>query len=166
MTVSPITIDNVLRGYFGSVASTITLGTDQLLNPDRLDRPLNKYWMLSVFMYDREAQLARKNEAYEWNEKAAKRLNTLRRLSETNPETAYEYYEENKEALVVGEMLESVFKAAGEGRQYINYLATSPDAAKRHTKEWREEEIKRVKEMEKELYKTLRENRNLIKSAG
>jgi hypothetical protein len=82
-TVSPIKIDNFLQGYFGSVAGMLTMATDQLINPDRLDRPLNKYWMLSNFLHD-PVGTRRINEFYELREKVVPKLNTLNELAKTD----------------------------------------------------------------------------------
>jgi hypothetical protein len=163
-TVSPIKIDNFLKGYFGSVAATVTMFSDQIINPDRLDRPMNKYWMLSVYMYDREAKSADKNAAYEWNEKAGKRLATLRKMSDEDPDAAMSYYEKHEADIIMGAALEEIFKDAGEIRGYINDLNRNPLMIKSMTKEEREAEIKAAREIEQQLFDGLRELRNEVRN--
>jgi hypothetical protein len=162
-TVSPIKIDNFLKGYLGTVASTLAMATDQVINPDRLDRPLNKYWMLSVFMYDRDRKSADKDAAYQWNEKAGKRLATLRQLSDRDPEAAVAYLEKHEQEIILGEALEQVFRDAGDIRRYINDLNRNKVLIDSMTKEQREAEIKAAQVLEQELFDGLRALRNEIK---
>jgi hypothetical protein len=154
--VSPIKIDNFLKGYFGSVAATVTLATDQIINPDRLDRPMSKYWMLSVFMYDQDRKSADKDAAYDWNEKAGKRLATMRKMAKTDPDAAMAYYDKYEDDIIFGTALEQVFKKAGEVRQYINDLNSSRIYIDSMTKEQREAEIKAAQEMERAIFENLR----------
>jgi hypothetical protein len=162
-TISPILIDNTLKGYFGSVAGTVTMATDQIINPDRLDRPMNKYWLLSVFMYDPEVKAARKNEAYNWNEKAAQRLATMRRLGDRDPDAALAYFEKYENDIIMGKTLEQVIRKSGELRRFINDVSTSPLYTKEYTKEQRDEMIKEAMAAEHMLFSEMRAVRNQIK---
>lgn len=159
MTTSPIKIDNFLRGYFGSVATTVMMATDQIINPDRLDRPMNKYWMLSVFMYDRDRKSADKDDAYAWNEKAGRRLATFRNMADRDPDSAMKYYDAHEDEIVLGTALEEIFKDAGEIRRYINDLNSSEVLIQSMTKEERQAEIKAAQELEQEIFGQLRELR-------
>jgi hypothetical protein len=163
-TVSPIDVDNFLKGYFGSAATTVQMATDQVLNPDRLDRPMHKYWMLSVFMYDEDRQSKRKDEAYEWNEKVGRRLATMQNLAQRDPDAAYEYYMKHEQEIVLAKALQEIFKQAGTVRSYINALTRGDAALGDMSKEERESEIKAAREIEREIFQGLRELRNEIRS--
>jgi hypothetical protein len=138
--------------------------SDQVINPDRLDRPMNKYWMLSVFMYDRDAQTARKNEAYNWNEKAGKRLATYRNIADKDPVAAEEYFKTHQKDIIMGEELEETFRDAGEVRAWINDLSSSPLLIEQYTKEQREQMVKDAKEVEKNIYAYLRTIRTEVRN--
>lgn len=161
-TVSPIVIDNFLRGYFGSVAPMVTMATDQLFNPDKLDRPMSKYWFLSNFMYDADMDAARKEEAYRWNETAAKRLATLKSL-ETQPERAEAYFNEHVEDILLGQHIAQVLRQSGEYRRTIKFLTEDPQAAAEYTKEEREEMIKEYRQGDADLFKGLRAMKTQIR---
>jgi len=165
-TVSPIKIDNFLKGYFGSAATTVMMATDQMFNPDKLDRPMNKYWMLSVFMYDRDMDSRDKNDAYNWNAKAGKRLATMRKMADEDVDRAVAYYGQHKDDIDTGLMLEQVFREAGKLRGTINDMTSNPAFAKAYTREEREEAVKIAREQEKLLFGPLRGIRNTIKDVN
>lgn len=161
-TVSPIIIDNFLRGYFGSVAPMVTMATDQLFNPDKLDRPMSKYWFFSSFMYDADIDAARKEEAYRWNETAAKRLSTYRSM-EDQLEKAEAYFNEHARDIALGQQVEKVIRQSSDYREAIRYLTESPVAAAEYSKEEREEMIKEYRAGDAELFKGLRAYRTQLR---
>ena len=49
LNISPIKIDNLVRGYFGSMGSAVLSMGNIILNPNRADRTLNQLPLASVF---------------------------------------------------------------------------------------------------------------------
>ena len=164
MEVSPIKIDNFLSGYFGTMAGTVTMMTDQLINPDRLDRPLNKYWMLSAFMYDTMPS-GDKTRAYELNEKIGSKLATLRLMAEQGRlDEAATYAETHQQELSIAQALGTAFQKSGQIRKEINWLVQSPEAAANYTDDERRARIDELRRMDNELFAWVRMYRNYLKN--
>jgi len=157
-TISPIKIDNFLQGYFGSVSGMLTMATDQLINPDRLDRPLNKYWMLSNFLHD-PVGTRRLNEFYELREKVVPKLNTLNELAKTDLDKAEKFMEENEQDLILAQAINSALADLSDTRAYKNYLNGKASAEDGMTMDERTEALEEIRQMEVELVGWLREAR-------
>jgi len=161
--VSPIQIDNMLNGYFGSTAALVTMTTDSLLNPTRVDRPLHKYALLSNYMYDPVGTRSL-TEFYDEREKVGKANNTLRQLMKTDIDRAVAYADAHKEELALESAMNSTLEQLERTRAYRKFL-NSPDGAKDMSKEERESELIEIKKMEVELTGWLREAKNEIRKA-
>ncbi len=153
--VSPIMIDNALRGYFGSSAAMLTMVTDSLLNPTRVDRPLHKYALLSNYLYD-PVGTRRMTEFYEEREKVGKANNTLRELMKTDLDRAEKYAEEHATELMMESAINSTLEQLERTRAYRKYL-NSPEGDNDMSKEDREADLKEVKKMELEFVQWVRE---------
>jgi hypothetical protein len=161
-TISPIKIDNFLQGYFGSVAGLVTMATDQAINPDRMDRPINRYWMLSNFLYD-PVGTRRIEEFYALREKVVPKLNTLNRLAETDPERAEQFMMENEQDLILAQGINAALRKLSDTRKYKQYLS-SKVGAESMTQEERAEELKAVRGAEVEVVEWLREARASLRN--
>jgi hypothetical protein len=161
--VSPIQIDNMLNGYFGSTAALVTMTTDSLLNPSRIDRPLHKYALLSNYLYDPVGTRSL-TEFYDEREKVGKANNTLRQLMKTDIDRAVAYADAHKEELALESAMNSTLEQLERTRAYRKFL-NSPDGAKDMSKEERESELIEIKKMEVELTGWLREAKNEIRKA-
>jgi hypothetical protein len=153
--VSPIMIDNTLRGYFGSSAAMLTMVTDSLLNPTRVDRPLHKYALLSNYLYD-PVGTRRMTEFYEQREKVGKANTTLNELMKTDLVRAEKYAEEHADELMLEGAVNSTLEQLERTRAYRKFL-NSAEGASQMSKEDREAELKEVKQMEMEFAKWVRE---------
>jgi hypothetical protein len=153
--VSPIQIDNMLSGYFGSTAALVTMMTDSLLNPSRVDRPLHKYALLSNYLYD-PVGTRRLTEFYDEREKVGKANNTLRQLMKTDIARAEAYAESHQMELALESGINSTLEQLERTRAYRKFL-NSPDGAADMSKEDREKELEEIKKMEVELTNWLRE---------
>jgi hypothetical protein len=102
--VSPIKIDNFLRGTFGMAGSTTLLATDAILNPTRPDRPMYQMPFGSLFLYDTIGGRA-KNEFYQLQEKVSQADTTFKHLQQTDPEKAGKYLEANAALISVAPMI-------------------------------------------------------------
>jgi hypothetical protein len=153
--VSPIMVDNALRGYFGSSAAMLTMVTDSLLNPTRVDRPLHKYALLSNYLYD-SVGTRRMTEFYDEREKVGKANNTLRELMKTDLDRAEKYVESHSDELQLESAVNSTLEHLQRTRAYRKFL-NSVEGAKDMSKEDREAELKEVKQMEVEYVQWVRE---------
>ena len=153
--VSPIMIDNALRGYFGSTAALFTSITDGLLNPTRVDRPLHKWALLSTYMYD-PVGTRTMTEFYEDREKMGKANATLNRLMETDMDRAMAYAEKHQPELAFESAINSTLEQLQRTRAYRTFL-NSPDGAKAMGTKEREEQLLEIRKMEVELTGWVRE---------
>jgi hypothetical protein len=153
--VSPIMIDNALRGYFGSTAALVTTVTDSLLNPTRVDRPLHKWALLSNYMFDPVGN-RRMTEFYEERESMSKANSTLNELMKTDMDRAVAYAESHQDELVFEKYINSTLNELEKTRAYRKFL-NSPDGAAEMSADEREAELKEIKKFEMELVGWLRE---------
>jgi hypothetical protein len=153
--VSPIMIDNALRGYFGSTAAMVTMVTDSLLNPTRVDRPLHKYALFSNYLYD-PVGTRRMTEFYEEREKVGKANTTLNELMKTDLDRAEKYIDEHADELQLESAINSTLEQLERTRAYRKYL-NSVEGANDMSKTDREAELKELKQMEIELVGWVRE---------
>lgn len=153
--VSPIQIDNMLSGYFGSTAALVVMMTDSLLNPSRVDRPLHKYALLSNYMYDPIGTRSL-TEFYDEREKVGKANNTLRQLMKTDMARAEKYAAEHESELMLEGAVNSTLEQLERTRAYRKFL-NSPDGAADMSKAERERDLEELKKMEIEFTSWLRE---------
>jgi hypothetical protein len=153
--VSPIQIDNMLSGYFGSTAALVTMMTDSLLNPSRVDRPLHKYALLSNYLHD-PVGTRRLTEFYDMRESVGKANNTLRQLAKTDMARAEAYAESHQTELALESAVNSTLEQLERTRAYRKFL-NSPDGAAEMSKEDREKELEEIKKMEVEFTRWVRE---------
>ena len=153
--ISPIMIDNTLQGYFGSVAGIVTMGTDQLMNPDRMDRPLQKYWMLSNFLYDPVGS-RRLDEFYELRSKTFGVKGTLDKLAKEDPDAAVKFANEHINELSLAQGIGSALGQLSDTRKYKNYL-NSKIAAQSMNQDERKTSMEETRRIEQELVGWLRE---------
>ena len=153
--VSPIMIDNALRGYFGSTAALTTAITDSMLNPTRVDRPLHKWALLSNYLYD-PVGTRQMTEFYDARDKVGKAGATLRELAKTDTDKAVAYAEQHQDVLVFEKAINGTLNQLEKTRAYRKFL-NSPEGAKSMSTDKRESEIKQIKETEVAMVKWLRE---------
>jgi hypothetical protein len=153
--VSPIMVDNALRGYLGSTAAMFTMVTDSLINPTRIDRPLHKYALFSNYLYD-PVGTRRMTEFYEEREKVGKANTTLNELMKTDIDRAEKYLDKHADELELEGAVNSTLEQLERTRAYRKYL-NSPNGAEDMSKEDREAELKELKKLELELVGWVRE---------
>ena len=123
LEVSPIKVDNLLRGLFGIAGSSTLLVTDALINPSRPDRPLYQMPFASLFIYNTQGGRS-KNEFYDLQEKVGQADATFKSLRETSPEKALDYMEKNEALLAVAPILNSSLKQLSTTRKLRLQLET------------------------------------------
>lgn len=162
--VSPIMVDNFLSQWFGTTSATVTMLADGVLNPDKMDRPLHKYFLLSNYMYDPVPGRGR-TEAYELREKYGTKHNTLLKLAKENPDAALRYAEANQKELIYAKFANGLMEKYEQTRKFKAYIE-SPQAAKNMTREERAKAMEEIKRMENEVGLQNREFQNIVRKGS
>ena len=163
--VSPILVDNVLRGYLGSTAAMTVMVTDGLLNPTRIDRPLHKYALLSNYMIDPIGK-RRIAEFYDERDQVGRANATLNELvSQGKLAEADAYMDKHEQTLMLNTSINATLEQLEQTRAYRKYL-NSAEAAADMPMEERMEQRAEVEKMEREIVSWLREAKTLIRRGG
>lgn len=160
--VSPIMVDNSLRGYLGSTAAMATMVTDGMLNPTRMDRPVHKWALVSNYAYD-PVGTRRVSEFYEVREKVGQVNATLNELAKSDINAAAAYYKEHEQELALSSTVNATLEQVEQTRAYRKYL-DSKDAAETMSMETRQARLEEVRKYETELVRWLREAKVLVKN--
>ena len=162
MEISPVHIDNVLRGYLGTTAATVTTMTDAALYPDKPDRPLHKLAAIGAFAWD-ETQLNNpKNEFYALQEKVLPPVRAVNELMKNDPTKALEYAKDHQPELMLASAVNSSLKELSKIREYEKYLK-GPEAAKSMTPEARDEQLGKAQKYSNQLVEYTRGLRHSLK---
>jgi hypothetical protein len=156
--VSPIIIDNTLKGYFGTSAAAVMMVTDSMLHPNRPDRPMHKWMLVSNFAYDASQMTNPKDEFYELRAKVIPIQNTLNKLATTDIEKARAFMQEHKEELALSKSVLTGLDQLSDLRKYRTYLE-SAEGEKAMSKEKREEELAKVLDYENKSVSWVRETK-------
>jgi hypothetical protein len=164
--ISPIIVDNVLRGYLGSTAAMTVMVTDGLLNPTRIDRPLHKYALLSNYMIDPVGK-RRIAEFYDERDNVGRANATLNEMVARGDLAGAEaYMQKHEQVLMLNTSINATLEQLEQTRAYRKYL-NSPESAATMSMEERMEMRTEVEKMERELVGWLREAKTMIrKDAG
>lgn len=163
--ISPIIVDNVLRGYFGSTAALTVMATDGLLNPTRVDRPLHRYALLSNYMID-PVGTRRISEFYDERDRVGRANTTLNELVKAGRlDEAEAYMDKHEQELMLNSNINATLEQLEQTRAYRKYL-NGPDAAADMSMEERVQELEEVKKMEIEFTSWLREAKTLIRQGN
>lgn len=149
LQVSPIDVDNFLRGYFASTGSALLLMTDAVMNPDRLDRPAHQLPLVGMFIPDTVGTRAER-EFYEFADKVMPRLRTLQSLEARSPSQAEAYVERYRPELEAAETVGTVIQQLGEFNQYERYLRSDEAAKAGMSQEERKAEIDELRRVRAE----------------
>ena len=163
--VSPIIVDNVLRGYFGSTAALTVMATDGLLNPTRIDRPLHKYALLSNYMID-PIGTRRIAEFYDERDRVGRANTTLNDLVKAGRlDEAEAYMDKHEQVLMLNTSINATLEQLEQTRAYRKFL-NGPIAAAEMSMEDRVKELEELKRMEIEITGWLREAKTLIRKGS
>lgn len=127
LQLSPIVIDNTLRGYLGGAVPLMNMLIDQLLNPNKTDRPLSQYWFISQYLTP-EVPTGPKEEFYDLVNKVMPVKRALAQLEKTDMAAAMAYYEKNKDNLLMAELVNKALQDIEQSRAYIKYLDSAEGA--------------------------------------
>ena len=151
LRISPIKIENAIRGILGTTAGVALAMTDAFINPTRTDRPLHQ--MLGAQLTGASAVMkdavgTRYIDSIYDLEKDVNRVNsTYNRLLEREPEKVDEYLRDNIGLLSIRPAVSSLMKAIKE----LNNQASIIDRATDLTKEERRTLINQLRAQQNEL---------------
>jgi hypothetical protein len=134
--MSPILLDNALRGIFGTVGATVAGMTDSMLNPDATDRPVHKLIGVGAFAWDKAQLTGPKDELYDLMNDVMPLRATFNELKRADPERAQEFYTKHAMEIGVANSLPGVQQSMGKIREALKYY-DSPMAKERLTVEER-----------------------------
>jgi hypothetical protein len=124
--VSPIKIDNMLKGMFGMAGSTTLLATDAMLNPTRPDRPIYQMPFGSIFTYDTIGGRA-KTEFYDLRERVSQADATYKEILKHDPEKAMKFYEENAPLIAIAPQVNKSLKELSDLRRLRTAIERGTD---------------------------------------
>ena len=153
--ISPIKIDNALKGYFGTSAASVIMLTDAMLHPEAIDRPMSKWMGLSGFMYDKSQLTNPKDEFYDLRAKVIPIQKTLTDIAATDVVKAEEFYQKHQEQLVLASTITKTLSQLAEVRKYRKWL-NGADAEATMSKEEREKEMESLLGYETEMVSWVR----------
>jgi hypothetical protein len=165
LEVSPIDLDTVLQGFFGSTAALTTMVTDQMINPERMDRPLNKWALLSNYMLD-PVGTRRIGEFYDNRERVFQLHNTLNELAKVDVNAAEKFAETHASELAIYQYVNATLEQLEKTRAYKNYLSSSAAVADGMSQEERESQTLQVRQAEVSLTAWLRDAKTELRPKG
>ena len=154
--ISPIKIDNFLRGMFGMAGSTTLLVTDAALNPTRPDRPLYQMPFGSLFLYDTIGGRA-KNEFYDLQERVGQADATYKNLLEKDPEKAQAYLEKNEALIGIAPTINNTLQQLSTLRRLRTMYEQGTDEMLGMSSAERRKSIDEIREAENETISFVRE---------
>ena len=154
---SPIDVDNTIQGYLGSVGGLLTMTTDQLINPDRIDRPIHQQFLLSAFTVD-PVRSSRIDEFYDFRDRVMQRHNSLLRLAQTEPEKIEEFVDKHGAELAFAKSLNATLQRLSDIRKYRTQL-TDGTLREVYTPAERQKMLEEARRLEVETVSWLRQAR-------
>lgn len=124
--ISPIVIDNYLKGFSGIAGGNLLMLGDALLNPTRPDRPLYQMPFAKIFLYDTVGGRD-KTEFYELRERVAQANTTLKALEEKDPARAGEFFNNNAGLLMMSTDVNNAFKELNDIRKMRVFIQDASD---------------------------------------
>jgi hypothetical protein len=160
--VSPIKIDNFLRGTFGMAGSTTLLMTDALLNPSRPDRPLYQMPFTSIFLYDTVGGRD-KAEFYQLREKVGQADATFKDLLKTDPAKAEKFLEANEALISAAPLINDTLRDLSKMRALRTMVEQGTEEMLGMTSAERRELIDEIRGSENELVSYTRELEKMLR---
>lgn len=162
--ISPIKIDNAIKGVFGMAGSTGLLVTDALLNPTRPDRPLYQIPMTNIFLYDTMGGRA-KTEFYDLRERVGQAKSTYDALLERDPEKADAYMEKHGDMIALAPVVNASLQDLSNVRRVRNLLEQGSDEMVGIDGKERRELIDELRGYENESLKYVRQLEKQVRDA-
>jgi hypothetical protein len=160
--ISPIKIDNFLRGTFGMAGSTTLLMTDALLNPTRPDRPLYQMPFTSIFLYDTVGG-RNKVEFYQLREKVGQADSTFKDLLKTDPAKAEKFLEANEALISAAPLINDTLRDLSQLRALRTMVEQGTEEMLGMNSKERRELIDEIRGSENELVSYTRELEKMLR---
>lgn len=154
--ISPIKIDNFLRGFFGLAGSTTLMMTDAVLNPNRPDRPIHQLPFASIFLYDPVGGRS-KAEFYKLREKVGQADATFKSLLKTDPAKAEKFLESNEALISAAPIINNTLRDLSQMRALRTMIEQGTDEMLGMSGTERRETINEIRQSENELVSYARE---------
>lgn len=160
--ISPILIDNTLDGYFGTAAAMTKMLTDGILNPNKPERPLEKWLLLSNYMYEtgETAGTRPMDEFYKLNEATSTAAKTMNELARTDVDAAVKYAETHANEIALNKNVQHTLTQLSKLREAIKVLSSANGSDAIPDKKERDATIKELRGVELETVKWVREIKN------
>jgi hypothetical protein len=160
--VSPIAVDHLIRGMFGSAGGLVIYMTNPVLHSDpNVDRPsLSLRDAMATLpgtsgFISREYESGLKNDFYVLRDEVAKVAATVSDLKTTSPEKIEEYLssEEKMARYGLAKGVNKITDQLGKVRKAITYITNRPSSEMSSAE--KQEAIKELRETEREILKTI-----------
>jgi len=160
--MSPIKIDNFLKGVFGMAGSTTLLMTDAMLNPTRPDRPLYQMPFTSIFLYDTIGG-RKKAEFYDLRERVGQADATFKDLLKTDPAKAEKYLEKNQALIAAAPLINDTLRDLSQMRALRTMVEQGSEEMLGMDGKERRELIDEIRESENEMLSYTRELEKMLR---
>lgn len=155
LKISPIKLENLVRGMLGTGAGLALSMADAVTNPDRTDRPLHQQLTpqltgASALMKD-SVGTRMMDEIYKLDRRTEQAHNSLNRLMKNNPEEIESYMEQNKGILGIRPIVKSTMDAI----RTLNEQARTIDKDKAMSPEERRKLINELRVEQNNIAKTV-----------
>ena len=161
--VSPIKVDNWLRGTFGLMSASGLLVTDAMLNPARPDRSLAQIPFMSIALVNPAGSRV-KDEFYEFRQQITEAVAAKNMLEKENPVKYSEFVQKNYHLLAAAPYVNQKLKVLSELRaakeMFTHMPATSMSSAEKR------KSIDEINKIEKMMLSDMRTMRSAIQKAG
>jgi hypothetical protein len=160
--VSPIAVDHLMRGMFGSAGGLVIYMTNPILHSDpNVDRPsLSLRDAMATLpgtsgFISREYESGLKNDFYVLRDEVARVAATVSDLKTTSPEKIEDYLssEEKMARYGLAKGVNKITDQLGKVRKAITYITNRPSSEM--TSSEKQEAIKELRETEREILKTI-----------
>lgn len=159
--ISPIAVDHLMRGMFGSVGGLFLWGTNKMINtfgPD-VERPTEE-WQDAISalpsagaFLKKSTQSALKNDFYQLRDEVEKAKNTFNDYKNYSPEGIDDFIanEDKMAKLALSKQVEKISDQLAKVRKAIKQVTISPMM----TGEEKQEKIRELREIENEMLKAV-----------
>lgn len=128
--VSPIKLDNLINGLFGTMGRDVIFATNQLADAisegEKADLKPNQYFEVGTAFYDTEGN-QRVSDFYKTYDKITTAYNSFNSLKKSDPERAKEFLDENRKLIAARAAAESVKNNLDTLREQRNRIVNNKE---------------------------------------
>ena len=161
--VSPIKVDNWIRGTFGLMGASGLLVTDAMMNPARPDRSLAQIPFMSIALVNPAGSRV-KDEFYDFRQKITEAVAAKNMLEKENPVKYAEFVQKNYHLLAAAPYVNQKLKVLSELRAAKEMFTHMP--ASSMTSAEKRKNIDEINKIEKVMLSDMRTMRSAIQKAG